>query len=339
LPTIKGVIHLAGIRQDALLPLQTPESLAAVIDPKAVGAWNLHNLVKNLKLDFFILFSSAASLLGSQGQANYAAANAFLDGLADYRHSLGLPAMSIHWGPWAESGMAAWETVVHKNLTSLGFDYLSPEQGLTALESLLNVHTSPVAVFECDWSVYMNRTGQHQSALFKDMISGLTVDTQPCPTVALLWQELEELIPEQRSKKLLSQLTILAREVSGSDTPVAPDRPLMEQGFDSLMAVEFRNQLQKICGFSLPVTLLFTYPGLVEISEFIQKRHYNIQKKSDSDKNYQSADIEQKYEDNKNADNDKMVQSTEAVTETDFAYLDQLTPEELNELIAKDLDI
>ncbi|MBF0573053.1 MAG: SDR family NAD(P)-dependent oxidoreductase, partial [Desulfamplus sp.] len=101
LTTLKGVIHLAGIRQDALLPLQTYQSLSAVIEPKAIGAWNLHNLVKDLRLDFFILFSSAASFLGSQGQANYSAANAFLDGLAQYRRSLGLSGLSINWGPWS----------------------------------------------------------------------------------------------------------------------------------------------------------------------------------------------------------------------------------------------
>jgi len=366
-PTLKGVLHLAGVRRDALLPLQTRQGLDAVIAPKAIGAWNLHNIVKGVKLDFFILFSSAASLLGSQGQANYSAANAFLDGLADYRHSLGLPALTIQWGPWAESGMAAEERVVHENLTSLGFAYLSPDQGLTALEALLREYSSSVAVFECDWGVYLNQTGQHHAALFQKLTRGLTSELSTnLAANSLLWQKLAGNSPDQQLKHLLKQLADLAQVVSGIDTPLDLDRPLMEQGFDSLMAVEFRNQLQKLCGLSLPITLLFTYPAVADIALFIQRRSSadKVKKPDETQKSHPEEERQKKLrsepelqqnhrlkpEAEMPAKHEKPLKAEEkphsiteqlhsdTVVETNFDYLDQLTPEELNELIARDLE-
>ena len=342
LTSIKGVIHLAGMRKDALLPSQNRDGLESVMAPKAAGAWNLHNLFKRVELDFFVLFSSAAALLGSQGQANYAAANSFLDGLADYRRSIGLPALSIQWGPWAESGMAASETVVLKNLTSLGFDYIAQEQGLNAFEFLLTSNISPVAVFDCDWGVYMERTGQHSSSMFKELRVGLSSDAQVSQTSGNLWKELSDFSQDQINRELLIHLTTLAQSVSGSDVSPDTDRPLMEQGFDSLMAVEFRNQLQKMCGFSLPVTLLFTYPGLVDIANFLQKRHYSDLRQNTTEVKKYITDAAPGDRNREQENNDMAIDTTdidtEIVTDKDFAYLDQLTPEELNELIAKDLD-
>ncbi|MBF0377046.1 MAG: SDR family NAD(P)-dependent oxidoreductase [Desulfamplus sp.] len=350
LSTLKGVIHLAGVRQDALLPLQTYQSLSSVIEPKAVGAWNLHTLVKDLQLDFFILFSSAASFLGSQGQSNYSAANAFLDGLADYRRSLGLPALSIQWGPWSESGMAAEESVVRENLTNLGFSYISQEQGLKILESLIGESGSQIGVFECDWSAYLDRTGQHKASLFKNLIPKIdkSVDIKISKTpIAPLWQELNKLSGDQRHRLLLRNLATLAQEVSGFNTTF--DRPLMEQGFDSLMAVEFRNQLQKMCGFSLPVTLLFTYPGLEEIANFLEKRHasdkaVNIESNSkikQDSKNLEDKTNVAKSDNSKDLQENQLeeleVSNIEISIDDDFQYLDSLTSEELNELIANDL--
>src|SRR5262249_24825362 len=104
---LRGVFHCAGRLDDGILLKLTPERFNRVSEPKGAGSWNLHTLTRDRRLDYFVLFSSAAALLGSPGQANYSAANAFLDGLARYRHSLGLPALSIDWGPWADIGLAA----------------------------------------------------------------------------------------------------------------------------------------------------------------------------------------------------------------------------------------
>ncbi|MGD9732146.1 MAG: SDR family NAD(P)-dependent oxidoreductase [Desulfamplus sp.] len=393
---LKGVIHLAGVRKDSLLQLQDRNSLKEVFASKAVGAWNLHKLTTHTtqsnyaiesnhadelnnitkynytdelsntksKLDFFILFSSAASFLGSQGQANYAAANAFLDGLADYRHSIGLPALSIQWGPWAESGMAAKEAVVQKNLTDLGFAYLSPEHGLDAFELLLTSKNSlsQIAVFDCDWRAYLNQTGQQDSAMFSGLQERLDFNDLKPESVynsASFWEESAELQPEQKKKHLLAKLTTLAQDVSGLDIPFDAERALMEQGFDSLMAVEFRNQLQKMCGLSLPVTLLFTYPGLADIAQFLEKRHsqdinkhiginsnqINTNNDFVTNSNQINTNIDKVENIEDNSKDIHITKDTEISIELDidtnnnFAYLDKLTPEELNELIAKDLEI
>lgn len=381
---LKGVVHLAGVRKDSFLQLQDRDSLKEVFASKAVGAWNLHKLTTHTtqsnyaiesnhadelsntksKLDFFILFSSAASFLGSQGQANYAAANAFLDGLADYRRSIGLPALSIQWGPWAESGMAAKEAVVQKNLTDLGFAYLSPEHGLDAFELLLTSKNSlsQIAVFDCDWRAYLNRTGQQDSAMFSGLQERLDFNDLKPESVynsASFWEESAELQPEQKKKHLLAKLTTLAQDVSGLDIPFDAERALMEQGFDSLMAVEFRNQLQKICGLSLPVTLLFTYPGLADIAQFLEKRHSrDINKHIGINSNQintnndfvtnsnqintnidKAANIEDSSKDIDITKDTEIFIELDIDTNNNFAYLDKLTPEELNELIAKDLEI
>src|SRR4029079_4278167 len=106
-PPLRGVIHAAGVRDDGVIGQQTWGRLSTVFAPKVAGAWNLHAHTRDLPLDFFVLFSSAASVFGSAGQSNYAAANAFLGALARERRRLGLPATSISWGPWAEGGLAA----------------------------------------------------------------------------------------------------------------------------------------------------------------------------------------------------------------------------------------
>ncbi|MBF0240945.1 MAG: SDR family NAD(P)-dependent oxidoreductase [Desulfamplus sp.] len=343
LSMLKGVIHLAGVRQDALLPLQSVDGLKKVMLPKAVGAWNLHNLVKGLELDFFILFSSAASLLGSQGQTNYSAANALLDGLADYRRSIGLPALSVQWGPWAESGMAATESVVHKNLTDLGFAYISPEHGLKMVETLIksasslpnSLHSS-IGIFECNWDQYLQRTGQYHLSIFQDLIGKLALTSGTSKQTSSMWQKLSNLLPEERERELLSQLATLAQEVSGVDMPITPDLPLMEQGFDSLMAVEFRNQLQKLCGFSLPVTLLFSYPGVLEIAAFLQKKYFSNKKTIEVQKNEKSVKPDEVQPPNIDSKIELEVELDEQQS-ADFTYLDELTPEELNELILKEL--
>ncbi|MEM6753811.1 MAG: type I polyketide synthase, partial [Cyanobacteria bacterium P01_C01_bin.38] len=138
LPPLRGIIHGAGVLDDALLHSMNWEQFIGVMAPKVKGAWHLHNLTQNKALDFFVCFSSMASVLGSPGQGNYAAANAFMDGLAHHRRSIGLPALSINWGPWAEAGMAASLDNRHQGrMVASGITPLSLKQGLHILGQLL----------------------------------------------------------------------------------------------------------------------------------------------------------------------------------------------------------
>ncbi len=150
---LKGVIHCAGVLDDGALLQQSSERFAKVLAPKAQGAWNLHQLTQDMALDFFVLFSSASSVLGNRGQANYAAANACLDALAQHRHARGLPALSINWGAWAEAGMAAGLARSRRaQMAVQGVRMITPAEGTAALARLLGQSAPQVGVFALDWA-------------------------------------------------------------------------------------------------------------------------------------------------------------------------------------------
>ncbi|MEY2833930.1 MAG: hypothetical protein RLZZ574_3189, partial [Cyanobacteriota bacterium] len=144
--SIKGIIHAAGVLNDGLLQNQTWTNFQQVIAPKVTGGWNLHQVTQDLELDFFVLFSSVASLIGSPGQSNYTVANAGLDAIARYRHSQGLPALSINWSAWADSGMA-----VEQGFKVKGLNLIEPDAGLVALKQLLASNATQVGVIDADW--------------------------------------------------------------------------------------------------------------------------------------------------------------------------------------------
>jgi myxalamid-type polyketide synthase MxaB len=146
-PPLRGVIHAAGVLADGVLADMTLEQLDRAMLPKTRGAWNLHQATRQQPLDFFVLFSSVASILGSPGQANYAAGNAFLDALAHYRRSRGLPATAINWGPWAGSGMAAEATQRvpgDQAVKSRGMAMMEPAHGLEILGQLIRSRAEQV---------------------------------------------------------------------------------------------------------------------------------------------------------------------------------------------------
>src|SRR5262249_33514671 len=150
LPPLRGIVHAAGLPGFQALQDMTPDSLHSVLRPKVTGAWILHQLSRNLKLDFFICFSSIASVWGSKSQAHYAAANHFLDILAHYRRALGLPALSVNWGPWAGGGMASTDaqTWLHR----MGVSALPPAPAIDALAYLLPSSHTQTVVAQVDWT-------------------------------------------------------------------------------------------------------------------------------------------------------------------------------------------
>jgi hypothetical protein len=158
MPPLRGVIHAAGVFDDGVLLKQDWARFAGVMAPKVEGAWNLHSLTQHLGLDFFVLFSSASALLGGPGQAGYAAANAFLDGLVHYRRAQGAAALSINWGPWAEVGQAAVLGLsLQRRYAAQGIGAIAPQEGLSVLESLIQGREAQVAVLSVQWSSYLQQ--------------------------------------------------------------------------------------------------------------------------------------------------------------------------------------
>ncbi len=254
MPPLAGVVHAAGVLDDGVLAHLTWERFLAVLAPKALGAWNLHRATRGRDLSFFVCFSSVAALLGSPGQANYAAANAFLGALARHRRALGLPATTIDWGPWAGAGMAAETT--GSAAERRGIRPLAPERALRAVESLLG-DGAPVetAVVDADWAALAARFGGSRPVL-----ADLLAPRAEAPA-GWLRAELERAPAGERERLLARHLCSAAAEVLGVAEPAALDerRGFAEMGMDSLMALTLRNRLQEALARPLPSTLLFNY--------------------------------------------------------------------------------
>ncbi|MBE9224387.1 SDR family NAD(P)-dependent oxidoreductase [Phormidium sp. LEGE 05292] len=265
MPPLKGIIHAAGVIDDRLLLEHQWQLFAKVFAPKVSGAWNLHRFTQDLDLDFFVLFSSVAQILGYVGTANYAAANAFLDTLAHYRRSLNLPALSINWGPWSQVGMVAkLDNREVERMQTRGINPLAPKQALAVLQQLLNQSSAQVTVLAMDWSKYISQS-TNVSAFFANFTSAKPM--QKSEFLAQLeatknggYQLVIDRVTEQVSQ-------VLGRKLS---------TPELEQGFfdlgmDSLTAVELRNRLQKSFACSLPATLSFDYPNVKVLADYIAK--------------------------------------------------------------------
>ncbi|MBF0287243.1 MAG: SDR family NAD(P)-dependent oxidoreductase [SAR324 cluster bacterium] len=272
MPSLKGVIHAAGVLDDGMIAQQNWERFEKVMRPKINGAWNLHRLTENIPLDFFLMFSSAASVLGTLGQSNYASANAFLDALAHYRRANGLPAASINWGPWAEIGMASQEGNQKNRFSSQGVQSLKPEEGLIVLKRILRDNITQPCVIHIEWSQFINNVPhERKSGIYSDIISeiqnsGIDTDSEAQSEII---RSLNEAMFGERPQMLLSFIQDLAGNVIGESHSLPEDVPLMEQGFDSLMAVDLKNRLNKAMNTNLPSSLLFEYPTLEKITNFL----------------------------------------------------------------------
>jgi acyl transferase domain-containing protein/acyl-CoA synthetase (AMP-forming)/AMP-acid ligase II/acyl carrier protein len=274
MPPLGGVIHAAGVLDDHLLLNLDAESFRRVLAPKVLGAWNLHSLTAELPLDFFVVFSSVASVLGSPGQANYAAANAFLDGLAHDRRSLGLPCLSINWGPWAEVGMAARASGFRATASRV-MRPLAPAQALAVLDRLFEKNAPAQAVaMSVDWTqLARSFNGQPPPALLSDLLREKALpaaakaarDSGP----RLSMQELLAAPPACRQALLLAHVQKSLAQVMALDAPeLDPEESMSNLGLDSLMALELQHSLEESFGAKLPIELLMGMPSL---NEFVNR--------------------------------------------------------------------
>lgn len=266
LQPLAGVIHAAGVLDDGLLADQTWDRFERVLAPKVIGASLLHKFTRSLPLDFFILYSSAASVLGSPGQSNYATGNAFLDGLAWQRRNQGLPATSINWGPWTE-GMADDERVL-KRMALQGITPLSIDNAHEAMERILAADLPQATVMDVDWRRMGKGFGGHTPTLLAELVpatqSKRGSDSELVATIKKLSA------PEQRKLLLTTIQDMVQGVLSTADSPET-DRPLIEMGLDSLMAVEFGTELQKQVGDHIDVgpTMFFEHPSIDAITDHV----------------------------------------------------------------------
>ncbi|WP_455709967.1 type I polyketide synthase [Nocardiopsis alba] len=252
---LRGVVHAAGVVDDGVVTALTEERVDAVLRPKVDGAWNLHELTADLDLTAFVLFSSLAGVLGAAGQGSYAAANAFLDGLARHRARLGLPARSLAWGMWELRG-AVGSGMTDRDLARVGrngVSALGAEEGLRLLDEALGTD-APVVV-----PLSVAAVAASVPALLRDVVRS-TSRPKSRRSLPDLRSELRAMAPSERERELIDLVRRHVATVLGHTSPVDVDRAFTELGFDSLIALELRNELTEATGVRLPATLVFDHP-------------------------------------------------------------------------------
>ena len=265
---LTGVIHAAGVLDDAVVTSLTPERVDAVLRPKVDAAWNLHELTRDLDLSVFVMFSSMAGLVGSSGQGNYAAANSFLDGLAAHRRAHGLPAISLGWGLWDQAS-AMTGGLDAADLARLGRDgilALSSDEAMELFDTALIVDEPFMAPARID----LRALRAHAAAvppMFADLVNApqrRQVDDSlaAAKSKSALAHRLHGLPEPEQHAVLLDLVRSHIATVLGNTTPEAidPDKAFQDLGFDSLTAVEMRNRLKTATGLALSPTLIFDYP-------------------------------------------------------------------------------
>ena len=266
-PPLRGIVHAAGVAGYVDLARLTREEVHAVLRPKVHGALLVHELTRGTPLDFFVGFSSIASAWGSRGQAHYAAANAFLDGLAHARRTAGLPAVAINWGPWADGGMGSADA--DTLLRRVGVRPLATHDAIASLDTLAASDRAQVIVADIDWRLFK---GSYESRGHRRLLERLSVPTSaPAGTDGELAAQLESVAAGDREQLLVGLVQTEVAQVLGlpSASRPDPDQGLFEMGMDSLMALELRTRLETRAARALPATLVFDCPAIRAIARFL----------------------------------------------------------------------
>jgi myxalamid-type polyketide synthase MxaB len=276
MPPLRGIIHAAGALDDGVLEQQLWARFEAVMAAKVRGAWLLHTLTTSCELDFFVLFSALAAIVGPVGQGNYAAANSFLDALAYHRRGQGQPAVSVNWGPWAGAGMAgAMSARDQERLESRGLRAMAVEDGFEILDRIMHHGAPQVIAVMVDWSRYAARLpGEH----VPDLLQGVVGDGRVTPAAAPGFASGLDFGPELASLPVTQRLPQLVAIVAGHAAralglapgkAINPQRPLHDLGLDSLQSVELRNAIAASLGTPLSATLLFDHPTVETLARHL----------------------------------------------------------------------
>jgi malonyl CoA-acyl carrier protein transacylase len=272
MPPLRGIVHAAGVPGYEALKDMELDTLESVLRPKVVGSWILHQLTQGIKLDFFVNFSSISSVWGSKGQAHYAAANHFLDVLAHYRQGLGLPALSVNWGPWAGGGMAVEEFQTW--MTRMGVEVLQPEQAVAALGYLLGAGCVHTTVANVDWTRFKDLYEARGKRPLLELLGGQpqkAVEQQPEQRSEIV-QQLEAAAESDRHSLLITYLQSEVTKVLRLPQLPDPQRDLFELGMDSLMAVELVSSIRSQLQAELPIADFMQASNIATLSALLLKQ-------------------------------------------------------------------
>lgn len=271
-PPLRGIIHSAMVLHDEPLAKVARASLEKVLTPKVAGAWNLHLATKDVPLDWFVMYSSVATLFGSAAQASYVAANRFLDALAWHRRAEGLPAIAVNWGPLAEIGIVADNAALARYLESVGLGLLAPDEVFRFLKFLLRRDATTASVVQVDWAKFRESNptalkshrfaavGERRASSESGGGSNALVDLLACPA-------------EDRSSFLIAHLRRgLAAVLHADETALDPAAPLTSFGVDSLMAFEFKLRIDRDFKTNVPIEKLSAGTTLTELAMILVKQ-------------------------------------------------------------------
>ncbi|MET8170807.1 type I polyketide synthase, partial [Streptomyces sp. NPDC005329] len=274
-PPLTAVVHTAGVLDDGVHDSLTPRRLATVLRAKADAATVLHELTERLPLEAFVLFGALGGVVGGAGQANYAAANAHLDALAERRRAMGLPATSVAWGAWAGGGMADADEV-RRRLDRDGLRAMDPERAVDALGREIAGGDPAVVLADVDWarlapSLHAVRPSPLISGIPEARRAVVAPGAGTVPTEAELRQRVAGLSAAERGRVVLDLVRTSVAAVLGHRDAAAVDteRGFLDLGFDSLTAVELRNRLTRATGLTLPLTLVFDHPSGDELAAYL----------------------------------------------------------------------
>ena len=284
MPNLRGIVHAAGVLDDGMLAQQSSDRFRKVAGPKINGSWHLHVQTKDQPMDFFILFSSVAGILGSPGQSNYAAANAFMDGLAHHRKQQGLVATTINWGPWADVGMAASDVVLQR-LMKDGWQPMNASQGCDFIGHLLTTRDLPqAAVLPIDWKQFAESIpGACDWSILSNLVSKERSSTLVGNVAELAAHRVKVALPNQRTDLISSYL--LERIAQTLRVPAADldeFAQLGDLGVDSLTSVEIQLWVRGDLEVELSVEQLFTAPSIrdlaITIDQMLGGKHDSLKK-------------------------------------------------------------
>ena len=274
-PALSAVFHTAGILDDGVLDGLSTGRLATVLAAKAGGAAHLDELTRGLDLEQFVLFSSAAATFGGAGQGNYAAANAYLDALAQHRAAQGLPALSVAWGPWA-AGVAQASEAVKQRLRRGPLPEMDPGLAIKALGQAMEGPDSLLGVMDVDWAQFASSPGAFVRDLPDVVAAAEELARNPGAGAGLDEGELVRRLAALPARDQVRAMTDLIRATAAavlghaSDNAVESDRAFSDLGFDSLTSLEMRQQMNAATGLRLPATLLFDYPTSAVLAEYLR---------------------------------------------------------------------
>lgn len=326
MPPIRGIFHAAGMVSKNTLSGLSKDQWDDVMAAKVMGTWLLHEYTRTLDLEYFVLFSSISSIWGSREIAHYAAANAFLDGFAHFRHSLGLKALTINWGPWKEGGMTSPEEQARMN--RIGISALETQNALSAMESLLAGSSNQAIVASVDWS-RLNRLygSMGYQSLFEELVLEDSASPHPdiqhaqAPEAKGEWlEELSALSPVEQKRRLADLLLgEISQALHCQPSDIDEETGFFDLGIDSLIAVELKEKLESGLSLSLSSTLIFDYPNMKALTSILLEQLGTVA----APEHRSTAE---------------RVETTFSPPPPDPSELDQLSAEELADLIDKELE-